>query len=660
MRISQSMIAVAAFSGAAVLSILAAWGASLIIESRSASITKSRLLAEGITWVDVTASGLQVRLYGTAPNEAARFRAVNLAGSVVESARVRDRLEVTPVRAIEAPRFSVEMLRNDDGISLIGLLPAPQAVQAAADGSPPATEPVPALEQEVIALANGAPVSNMLETAAFPAPEGWDAALEYGVEALKMLPRAKISVSADRVAITAISDSESQKRRLESDLATRKPEGVALVMDISAPRPVLTPFTLRFIMDAEGARFDACSADTDRARDRILAAATEAGLQGMVPCTIGLGVPTPSWADAAAAGIKAVATLGAGSITFSDADVTLLADVATPQATFDTVVGELQAALPPVFSLTSTLPPKQDAVDQGPAEFTATLAEDGQIQLRGRLTDQLLRSAVDSYARAQFGASKVYTATRLDAELPDGWPIRVLAGLESLAQLHHGSLLVRQNTVEVSGVTGSQSARARITQVLSDKLGQGQTFKVSVTYNEDFDPLAALPTPQECLADMNAAMSRQKITFTPGSAEIANEANETLDSLAKTLSECPALKIEIAGHTDSQGSDSGNLALSQARAEAVLLALQGRRAPVTGLTAVGYGETKPLADNGTGTGREANRRIEFTLLGAPEAETAPEANTEQGTEAPDFSADTSPSVAPKEATKRPKPRPAQP
>lgn len=75
---------------------------------------------------------------------------------------------------------------------------------------------------------------------------------------------------------------------------------------------------------------------------------------------------------------------------------------------------------------------------------------------------------------------------------------------------------------------------------------------------------------------------------------------------------------------------------------------------------MGYGETQPLADNDTDTGREANRRIEFTLLGAPEAETVPEANTEQDAEAPDFSADTSPSVAPKEATKRPKPRPAQP
>lgn len=674
MRIPQSMFSVAAFVAAGLVALFAAWWAAGVIESRSAAAVNSRLLAEGITWVTVKPSGLQIRLYGTAPNEAQRFRVVNLTGSVVDAARVRDRLEVTPVRAIEAPRFSVEMLRNEDGISLIGLLP---------DGTQ--VEGQPALAEIAQSLADGMPVSDMLETASFPAPDGWDAALAFGIEALKLLPRSKISVAADKVAITAISESDAQKRRLEAELTSRKPEGLELAIDISAPRPVLTPFTLRFIKDADGARFDACSADTERARDRIVAAAHDAGLNGNVLCTIGLGVPSPRWADATAAGIKAVAELGAGSITFSDADVTLLADPATPQATFDRVVGELQAALPPVFSLKATLPPKPSAEAQGPAEFTATLSESGQAQLRGRLIDDLQKAAVDSFARAAFGASSVYTATRTDPDLPDGWAVRVLAGLEALAELHHGNLVVRADTVEVAGVSGNQGARARIAQILSDKLGQGQPFKVVVTYDEALDPLAALPTPEECAADLNAVVSRQKITFAPGSAEIAPEANAIIDQLAAILMQCPALRLEIAGHTDAQGSAGGNLALSQARAEAVLLALQGRRAPVDGLVAKGYGEDLPIADNGTEGGREANRRIEFNLMDAAPSTDAPtmdatepaaDGGTNDDTAAPasdapapqaalqaapvDFSGDTSPSVAPTKMTLRPKPRPARP
>jgi OOP family OmpA-OmpF porin len=135
--------------------------------------------------------------------------------------------------------------------------------------------------------------------------------------------------------------------------------------------------------------------------------------------------------------------------------------------------------------------------------------------------------------------------------------------------------------------------------------------------------LAALPTPEECAADLNAVMQREKITFAPGSAEIDASAAKIIDALTVVLGLCPALEMEISGHTDSQGSEGGNRALSQARAEAVLTALQGRRAPVTAFTAKGYGEENPVANNGSEEGREANRRIEFKLLSAPEPISAP-------------------------------------
>jgi OOP family OmpA-OmpF porin len=95
-----------------------------------------------------------------------------------------------------------------------------------------------------------------------------------------------------------------------------------------------------------------------------------------------------------------------------------------------------------------------------------------------------------------------------------------------------------------------------------------------------------------------------------------------MDALADQMRKCPDIAMEIGGHTDSQGRDSSNLALSQARAEAVLLGLQGRRVLVGSLTAVGYGETRPLADNESPSGRETNRRIEFTLPGQAAATAA--------------------------------------
>ena len=71
--------------------------------------------------------------------------------------------------------------------------------------------------------------------------------------------------------------------------------------------------------------------------------------------------------------------------------------------------------------------------------------------------------------------------------------------------------------------------------------------------------------------------------------------------------------MEIGGHTDSQGGEELNLGLSQSRAEAVLDALLARSVPTSALTARGYGESSPIASNESDAGREANRRIEFTL-----------------------------------------------
>ena len=677
-QLSSTTLALLAFLLAAMVMTTIAYAAALVIEARTGTVVATRLAEAKIDWVTVQGDGLQVQLTGTAPNEAARFRAVNMVGSLVDSSRIRDGLDVTPASAIKAPDFSVQMLRTEDGIQLIGLMP-----ETPGDGA--MTEA--ALAEAAAALTPGIELANLMETANYPAPETWGAALAFGLEALERLERSKISVTADLIEVTAISDSEAEKRRLEGELRAMAPSGVRLVLDISAPRPVITPFTLRFVVDGEGARFDSCSADTERARSQIIAAATAAGLTGRPLCTIGLGTPTPRWAEAVSQAIRAVAELGSASVTFSDADITLLAGSDVTQSAFDKVVGELETGLPDAFSLTSTLEKKESAT-QGPAEFTATLSEAGEVVLRGRLTDEMQRSAVDAFARAAFEGAKVVTATRLDATLPDGWPVRVLAGLEALAEVESGALLVRADTVEVTGVTGSQETRGRITQILSGKLGQGQTFRVNVRYVEALDPVASLPTPEECAADVNAVIAQTKITFTPASAEIATGARPVLDALAAILVACPPMLMEIGGHTDSQGSEGGNKALSQARAEAVLLALQGRRVDISGMSAVGYGEATPIADNETEEGREANRRIEFVLKGtalaseagpaaeadpaadatAPDAPaptgdaaapdtSAPDAPAPAAVTAPDFSGDTSPSVAPTEKTIRPLPRP---
>ena len=99
-----------------------------------------------------------------------------------------------------------------------------------------------------------------------------------------------------------------------------------------------------------------------------------------------------------------------------------------------------------------------------------------------------------------------------------------------------------------------------------------------------------------------------------------------MDEIALVLKTCGDLRLEIQGHTDSQGREEMNLALSQARAESVLNELRARRVLTGSFVAKGYGEATPIAENRTEEGREANRRIEFRLIrpdsAANESETA--------------------------------------
>jgi len=82
----------------------------------------------------------------------------------------------------------------------------------------------------------------------------------------------------------------------------------------------------------------------------------------------------------------------------------------------------------------------------------------------------------------------------------------------------------------------------------------------------------------------------------------------------EVLRDCADVEFVIEGHTDSQGREDMNKNLSQSRAESVLSALLSRRVLTSGITAIGYGEEQPIADNDTEEGRAANRRIEFHLV----------------------------------------------
>jgi len=606
-------VIILAFVAAGALAIGVAIVTAITIERRSIEAVSALLETEGFTWAEVDADGLQVILQGTAPDEASRFLAESRAGSIVDSGRVVNRVNIRVTDFAPAPRFSLDMLRNGDGIQIIGLVPGENGGEEVAEA--------------IEAIADGAEVTDMVETADFPPPDTWISALGYGLRALRELPRSKVTVFADRVEVEAISDSAEQQAALMADLQRGQPAGVEVILDISAPRPVFSPFQLRAVLDAQGLRFDSCAADTARAQERILAAARGGGAEGAIDCPIGLGVPSPSWAGAVETALAALVELGGGTLTFSDATVTLIAAQDTEQDEFDRVIGELDADLPEVFTLNGVMPEATEA-RAGPARFFATLDPETGVRLRGRLPEGAIGESVAAFAVSLFGRGRTDLATRAVPDLPQGWSVRAMAGLRALSALHDGQLTLEPDALRIRGRTGDQSLRAALARQLGEALGTGADFQLDVTYDEALDPIASLPTPEECVARIVAVQEDTKIVFEPGSVEITDEAGEILDRIADILPDCMHVPMEIGGHTDSQGREEMNLGLSQSRADAVLNGLLARGVLVTNLRARGYGESRPIADNSTEDGRELNRRIEFLLQAEVDARETAEAQAE--------------------------------
>jgi OmpA-OmpF porin, OOP family len=136
-------------------------------------------------------------------------------------------------------------------------------------------------------------------------------------------------------------------------------------------------------------------------------------------------------------------------------------------------------------------------------------------------------------------------------------------------------------------------------------------------------PVSKCPgTPAGVAVDQDGCPIRGSITlegvnFEYNQAVLTGDSKPILDQVATGLSKHLRLRIELQGHTDAVGSAPYNLTLSQHRAESVRDYLISKGISPAVLTAVGYGKTRPIADNKTAEGRAKNRRVVMVVLDNP-------------------------------------------
>ena len=238
------------------------------------------------------------------------------------------------------------------------------------------------------------------------------------------------------------------------------------------------------------------------------------------------------------------------------------------------------------------------AVRQMPSPANAT---PGQVVVGGKVPDEATKAAVLQRLRDTYGAANVVDQIEVgDVATPPNWTANVqkLIGPQ-LKQISKGQLKIDGTQVDVKGEVSNESQRQQLASDMANSLNPTYTIKNGLRVSAS----------QQGLLDQTLA--NRTIEFETGSATLTPQGKAILDQMAAVLAKMTNNTVDIIGHTDNAGNRTSNIALSQARADAVKGYLVSKGIAPQQLSTTGVGPDQPIASNDTNDGRARNRRIEF-------------------------------------------------
>jgi OOP family OmpA-OmpF porin len=415
-----------------------------------------------------------------------------------------------------------------------------------------------------------------------------------------VLDKVRITVAGRDVTLGA--DAFSEEGRKGALSAVEAVPGVRLVNDETRLVPEAKPFVWSAERDVARVTLGG-SAPLPASKGRLMEAARAAitGLEVVDQMALARGAP-PNFDAAAGLLLDQVAKLKDGKVTISDTGVSL-SGMARELGGREAIAAALKN-LPEGFKVAANdikAPPYIFQAYKDPVAATLTLS--------GNVPDNNVHAAIAQGAERKFFGEKVVDNLKASVGAPSGFPAAVTAALGALSRLSTGTLAVSDREVKLSGDALYDGAAAQIRAGLGKDFPQGFQFKPEISVK----PAAAPVDPTVCQQLFSDLLAKGKIRFEQARATLDPDSTALLDRLVEIALRCPTAAIEIAGHTDGDGEDAFNQALSEKRAQAVVDYLVKAGLPASRFTAVGYGSTQPVAGNDTDEGKAQNRRIEFLV-----------------------------------------------
>jgi OOP family OmpA-OmpF porin len=414
-----------------------------------------------------------------------------------------------------------------------------------------------------------------------------------------VLDKTRIAVAGRDVTLAADAFSEEGRRRALA--AVEAVPGVRLVNDETRLVPEAKPYVWSAERDVARVTLGG-SAPLPASKARLLetARAAVSGVEVADQMALARGAPE-RFENAAALLLDQVGKLKDGKITISDTKVSL-SGMARELGGREAIAAALKN-LPEGFSVAANevkAPPYVFQAYKDPVAVTLTLS--------GYVPDNNVHTAIAQAVSRKFVSEKLVDNLKSSLGAPQGFSAAIVTALGGLSRLSTGTLVVSDREVKLSGDALYEGAAAQI-RALARDFPQGFQFKPEISVK----PPAAPVDPTVCQQLFADLLSKGKIRFEQGRAALDPDSTALLDRLIEIALRCPTANIEVAGHTDGDGEDGFNQALSEKRAQAVVDYLVKAGLPPARFAAVGYGSTQPLAGNDTDEGKAQNRRIEFLV-----------------------------------------------
>lgn len=493
----------------------------------------------------------------------------------------------------------------------------------------------------------------MKRAAGAPKQQVWLGAISFALKQIGELKHGIARLEDTAFSLSGEARTAAAHKAVMSALKSELPGGVTLNNNSVTP-PAMSPFawsanldkvslTLRGAVPSEAVRFKI----TEHAKAEFARKALVDEMQ------LAAGAPE-GWSAAVTLALTQLNRLESGKVTLSDVVLTI-EGLAKDEATAADVAKTVRAGLPAIYksdesigfrkpepptaddkpdSRTAAPPPAPEVAPRVAATPPAAVAEatkavpfiwsarrkTGKVTLTGHIPNEDSRQVLMEAVRYGFPGAAVDDRMVLAGGAPDGWLSVAKLGLAQLQKLKSGHARLTDRALHLSGVAETPNEAQTIKTTLMSSLPE--TYQASdaiMVTAAASDPAVRNSRTErnanihQCQAQMDKILERSTIRFEFGVDRLLRDSIPILEELAGVATRCQRSRIVVSGHTDSDGDRLNKLDLSRKRAQAVVEFLIGRGVTAKRLTAIGYGDTRPVAPNDTPSNKARNQRIEFIV-----------------------------------------------